>query len=103
MGNPDAAFSIPVKRESKIAVSRFRSDLLNDEEAAHVEARVVRANVSLTGTCVQNFRIILGKYLNVKLAAHIYSQRFGAHWQNGPCQSRDLDCFSCLFGLFGLF
>jgi hypothetical protein len=78
MGNPNVAFSIPVKRESKIAVSReaylvsrFRSDLSNDEEAAHVEARLVNANVSLTGRCVQNFRIILGKYLNVKLTAHI--------------------------------
>ena len=78
MGNPNVAFSIPVKRESKIAVSReayfvsrFRSDLSNDEEAAHVGARVVSANVSLTGTCVQNCRIIWGKYLNVKLAAHL--------------------------------
>jgi hypothetical protein len=35
------------------------------------EHLVVSANVSLTGTCVQNFRIILGKYLNVKLAGHI--------------------------------
>jgi hypothetical protein len=31
---------------------------------------VVSANVSLTGICVRNFRIILGKYLNVKLAGH---------------------------------
>ena len=35
------------------------------------EHLVVSANVSLTGTCVRNFRIILGKYLNVKLAGRI--------------------------------
>jgi len=32
------------------------------------EHLVVSANVSLTGTWVRNFRIIFGKYLNVKLA-----------------------------------
>jgi hypothetical protein len=32
--------------------------------------------MSLVVTCVQNSRIILGKYLNVKLMTHIYSPRF---------------------------
>jgi len=32
--------------------------------------------MSLVVTCVQNSRIILGKYLNVKLTTHIYSPGF---------------------------
>jgi hypothetical protein len=41
------------------------------EEVPAMRAQAVSANVSLTATCVQNSRIILGKYLNVKLTAHI--------------------------------
>ena len=55
------------------------------------EAQAISAHASLTATCVQNFWIILGKYLNVKLTAHItqyYSRRFIAHWWSG-CVTRE--------------
>ena len=47
-----------------------RSDFTNDNQRGQPtwEHLVVSANVSLTGTWVRNFRIIFGKYLNVKLA-----------------------------------
>ena len=51
---------------------------------------------------MQNFRIILGKYLNVKLAAHnILENRLHTHGADTsiPMPAR----FSCLFGLFELF
>jgi len=35
------------------------------------ETDALSAQASPTATCVQNSRIILGKYLNVKLTAHI--------------------------------
>ena len=41
------------------------------EELVDVKDHARNANLPLTATCVQNFRIILGKYLNVKLTTHI--------------------------------
>jgi hypothetical protein len=40
-------------------------------KAADVGAQAVSARESFTATYVQNFRIILGKYLNVKPTSHI--------------------------------
>jgi hypothetical protein len=53
---------------------------------------VVSANVSLTGTCVQNFRIILGKYLNVKLAGRIILK------DRLHTDGVDQTCCACFFG-----
>lgn len=46
-----------------------------------IKTPAVSTHVSLTVTYVQNSRIILGKYLNVKLITHNYSSRFVARRQ----------------------
>jgi hypothetical protein len=61
------------------------------EEVADVrDRRAQRTGVTYgTATCVQNSRIILGKYLNVKLTAHII--RAGASHTGGAGRaSRDV-------------